>query len=187
MTADETPTTIELEERIQALERELEGLTERLAEAEARRDEYLDSARRVAADFDNYRKRAARDQESLVARAGERLVKRLLPVLDDLERALEAAAEHEEAKLEQGVALVERELRQALHAEGLVEISADGTFDPNVHEALLTQPSEAEEGSILQVLQKGYRLGDQVVRPARVVISASPEEPEQPEEAEAAE
>ena len=101
-------------------------------------------------------------------------------------RRLRSAEEAE--KLEQGVALVERELRQALHAEGLVEIAADGTFDPNVHEALLTQPSEAEEGSILQVLQKGYGLpAIRSSAQARVVISASPEEPEQPEEAEAAE
>ena len=151
-------------------------LEQRLAEAEAQRDEYLDDLRRVAADFDNYRKRAARDQESLVARAHERLVKELLPVLDDLERALEAAAEHEEAKLEEGVRLVERQLRSVLEREGLVEIDADGSFDPHVHEALLTQPSEAEDGAILQVLQKGYRLGDRVLRPARVVISQGVEE-----------
>ena len=96
-------------------------LEQRLAEAEAQRDEYLDDLRRVAADFENYRKRAARDQESLVARAHERLVKELLPVLDDLERALEAAAEHEEAKLEDGVRLVERALRAVLAREGLVD------------------------------------------------------------------
>jgi molecular chaperone GrpE len=112
-----------------------------------------------------------RDQESLVARAHERLVKELLPVLDDLERALEAAAEHEEAKLEEGVRLVHRELRDALAKEGLVEIETNGSFDPHVHEALLTQPSAEDEGSIIEVIQKGYRLGDRVVRPARVVIS----------------
>jgi molecular chaperone GrpE len=145
------------EERIELLERE--------------RDEYLNDLKRVAADFENYRKRAARDRESLVARAHERLVKELLPVLDDLERALEAAEEHEEAKLEEGVRLVHRELRQALGKEGLVEIETDGAFDPHVHEALLTQPSEEEDGAILQVIQKGYRLGDRVLRPARVVVS----------------
>jgi molecular chaperone GrpE len=112
-----------------------------------------------------------RDQESLVARAHERLVKELLPVLDDLERALEAAAEHEEVKLEEGVRLVHRELRDALAKEGLVEIETNGRFDPHVHEALLTQPSPEDEGSIIEVIQKGYRLGDRVVRPARVVIS----------------
>ncbi|MBA2535911.1 MAG: nucleotide exchange factor GrpE [Actinobacteria bacterium] len=146
-------------------------LEKRLVEAEAERDDYLVQLQRVAADFENYRKRAARDQESLVARAHERLVKELLPVLDDLERALQAAAAHEEAKLEEGVGLVARELRDALDREGLVEIETNGRFDPHVHEALLSQPSEQEEGAVLEVLQKGYRLGDRVLRPARVVVS----------------
>jgi molecular chaperone GrpE len=172
---EHTDTQPGLAERVEALERELEDLGSRLAEAEARRDEYLEHAQRVSADFDNFRKRAAREQQSLVARAHERLVKELLPVLDDLERALEAAAAHEEAKLEEGVELVERELRAALAREGLVEIETDGGFDPHVHEALLTQPSEVEEGGIVQVLQKGYRLGDRVLRPARVVVSAGTE------------
>ena len=168
---EKTPTKAELQQRIGELEARVEELEKSLGEAESQRDEYLSDLQRLAADFDNYRKRAARDQESLVARAHERLVKELLPVLDDLERALEAAAEHEEGKLEEGVRLVERELREALHREGLVEIETNGHFDPHVHEALLTQPSEEEEGAVIQVLQKGYRLGDRVLRPARVVIS----------------
>jgi molecular chaperone GrpE len=146
-------------------------LEEKLAEVEREREEYLNDLKRVAADFENYRKRVARDQEGLVARAHERLVKELLPVLDDLERALEAAAQHEEAKLEEGVRLVHRELMKALAREGLVEVETDGQFDPHVHEALLSQPSEQEDGSVIEVLQKGYRLGDRVLRPARVVVS----------------
>jgi molecular chaperone GrpE len=146
-------------------------MEERLAEVEREREEYLNDLKRVAADFENYRKRVARDQEGLVARAHERLVKELLPVLDDLERALEAAAQHEEAKLEEGVRLVHRELVEALAREGLVEVETDGQFDPHVHEALVSQPSEQEDGSVIEVLQKGYRLGDRVLRPARVVVS----------------
>jgi molecular chaperone GrpE len=146
-------------------------LAERLAEVERERDERTDDLKRVAAEFDNYRKRVARDQQSLAARAHERLVKELLPVLDDLERALQAAAEHEEAELEDGVRLVHRELQKALAKEGLAEIETNGHFDPHVHEALLSQPSEHEDGAILEVLQKGYRLGDRVLRPARVVVS----------------
>ena len=136
------------------------------------RDEYLDSLQRLKAEFDNYRKRVARDQGDLVARASERLVKQLIPVLDDLERTLEAAASHDEGKLADGVRLVHRALAEALAKEGLVEVDTDGAFDPHVHEALLTQPGdEAEPGSVLQVLQKGYRLGDRVIRPARVVVA----------------
>ena len=136
------------------------------------RDEYLDALQRLKAEFDNYRKRVARDQQELAARAGERLVQALLPVLDDLERALDAAAQHEEAKLEEGVRLVHRSLADALAKEGLAEISTDGAFDPHTQEALLSQPSEADEGTVVQVLQKGYTLGERVLRPARVVISS---------------
>jgi molecular chaperone GrpE len=146
-------------------------LAERLAEVERELDERTDDLKRVAAEFENYRKRVARDQESLAARAHERLVKELLPVLDDLERALEAAAEHEEAKLEEGVRLVRRELSEALAKEGLREVETNGRFDPHVHEALLSQPSDRDDGAILEVIQKGYRLGDRVLRPARVVVS----------------
>jgi molecular chaperone GrpE len=166
---EQVPNAAELQERLDELEQRLEA-------AEAERDERVNDMKRVAADFENYRKRVARDQESLVTRAHERLVKELLPVLDDLERALQAAAEHEEAKLEEGVQLVHRELQEALAREGLDEIDVDGKFDPHVHEALLTQPSEREEGSVLEVLQKGYRLGDRVLRPARVVIAGPAEE-----------
>ena len=127
---------------------------------------------RLAADFENYKKRAAREREEYVALANERLLKELLPVLDDLERALNAAEEHEEAQLEEGVRLVHKELADALSREGLAEIETNGRFDPHVHEALLSQPSEAEEGSIIEVVQKGYVLGDRVVRPARVVVAA---------------
>jgi molecular chaperone GrpE len=138
-----------------------------------------------------------RDQESLVARAHERLVKELLPVLDDLERALEAAkrpdapvhgsgspiredrvdvpaTDDAASKLEEGVRFVHRNLADALTREGLSEIETNGRFDPHVHEALLSQPSEAEEGSVIDVVQKGYRLGDRVLRPARVVVAGAP-------------
>ena len=143
-----------------------------LTKVEAERDEYLALAQRVQADFENYRKRAVRDQELLVAHAHERLVRELLPILDDLERALEAGEQHEEAKLVDGVKLVESALRGALAKEGLVEIETDGPFDPHVHEALLTKPSpDAEPGAVLEVVQRGYRVGDRVVRPARVIVA----------------
>jgi molecular chaperone GrpE len=138
------------------------------------RDEYLDALQRLKAEFDNYRKRVARDQQELAARAHERLVKELVPVLDDLERALEAVSQHQEAQLEEGVRLVHRSLGDLLAREGLKEVETSGKFDPHTQEALLSQPSDEEEGQVLQVLQKGYTLGDRVVRPARVVISAGP-------------
>jgi molecular chaperone GrpE len=163
-----------VEETVPAAEEEI--VEDQLAALVKERDDYLDALQRLKAEFDNYRKRVARDQRELAARAHERLVKELVPVLDDLERALEAATEHEEGKLEEGVRLVHRSLADALAKEGLAEIETSGKFDPHLQEALLSQPSEAEEGSILQVLQKGYSLGDRVLRPARVVISSGPQQ-----------
>jgi molecular chaperone GrpE len=145
---------------------------EELVALRRERDEYLDALQRLKAEFDNFRKRMAREQSDLVTRANERLVKELLPVLDDLGRALQAAEEHEEAKLEEGVKLVHRSFEDLLRREGLVEIETDGRFDPHVHEALLSQPSEAAEGSVIEVVQQGYKLGERVLRPARVVVAA---------------
>jgi molecular chaperone GrpE len=148
---------------------EVESGEDRLAALE-------DRLLRTAADFDNYKKRAAREREEYVRLANERLVKELLPILDDLERALAAVREHEEATVEEGVRLVHRSLASLLERNGVKEIETNGKFDPHVHEALLSQPSEAEEGSVIDVVQKGYTLGDRVVRPARVVIAAAPPE-----------
>jgi molecular chaperone GrpE len=145
-----------------------------LALLRSERDEAVDRWKRTAADFENYKRRAAREREEYVVLANERLIGELLPVLDDLERALNAATEHEEAQLEEGVRLVHRSLAGLLERHGVRPIETDGQFDPHVHEALLSQPSEADEGSVIDVIQKGYRLGDRVVRPARVVVAAAP-------------
>ena len=133
---------------------------------------------RLAADFENYKKRAARERAEYVTHANERLVKELLPILDDLERALDAVGEHQEATVEEGVRLVHRSLASLLERNGVKQIDTEGKFDPHVHEALLSQPSDAEEGSVIDVVQKGYTIGDRVVRPARVVIAAAPPEQE---------
>ena len=138
-----------------------------LAEAEKQRDEYLDALQRLKAEFDNYRKRVARDQHEPAARAHERLVQELVPVLDDLERAIA-----HEGDIDEGVRLIHRQLSESLAKEGLTPIDTDGKFDPHTQEALLSQPSDTEEGTVIQVLQRGYKLGDLVLRPARVVISA---------------
>ena len=148
------------------------AVSDPVADLTKQRDEYLDALQRLKAEFDNYRKRVAREQVELTTRANERLVGELLPVLDDLERALEAAAAHEEAKLEEGVALVHRALADLLVRKGSPRSRPRGMFDPHTQEALLSQPSSAEEGAVIQVLQKGYRLGDRVLRPARVIVSA---------------
>src|SRR6266516_415110 len=171
--ADERQVTEETQQPEVAEEQQPESGDE-VAALQAERDELFDQLQRLAAEFDNFRKRNARERAATIERANERLVKELLPILDDLGRALEAAEEHEGAKLEEGVRLVHRALADLLVKEGLAEIETDGKFDPHVHEALLSQPSNAEEGSVIEVVQKGYRLGDKVLRPARVVVAGPP-------------
>jgi molecular chaperone GrpE len=166
----ETPnpeTAAEAEVTEDAVESELD-------EARRRAEEYLSDLRRLAADFDNYRKRVARDAELQSAHAAESLVRELLPVLDNLERALDASEHHEEAKVAEGVQLVRQQLIDLLHKRGLEPIEAEpgAVFDPHVHEALSQQPSDHPEGAIAAVWQRGYRLGSRVVRPTRVVVSS---------------
>src|SRR5438034_5231960 len=122
-----------------------------VAALQIERDQLFDRLQRLAAEFDNFRKRSAREQAAMFARANERLVKELLPILDDLGRALESASKHEEAKLEEGVRLVHRALADVLQKEGLAEIETDGQFDPHVHEALLSQPADEEECTVSEV------------------------------------
>ena len=163
-----------MQDEPQVQEEVTESGEDRLAALEAERDDAIDRWKRAAADFDNFKKRAAREREEYVAFANERLVTDLLPILDDLERALAAVGEHEEATVEEGVRLVHRSLESLLERNGVRVIETNGKFDPHVHEALLSQPSDAEEGSVIDVVQKGYTIGDRVVRPARVVIAAAP-------------
>ena len=153
-------------------ERSSEDLLARLQDAERDHEKAIDDLRRVAADFDNYRKRVAREQTQILARSGERVVAKLLPVLDDLERALDAAEHHEDVKVLEGVRMTKDALAAVLASEGVEEIPADGPFDPHVHEALMAQPAEGvEPGHVVHVVQRGYRIGDAVLRPARVVVA----------------
>jgi molecular chaperone GrpE len=162
------------EPQVQEQAEESGGAEDRVAALVAEREAAVDGWKRAQADLENFRKRAAREREQYVAQANERLVKELLPVLDDLERALAAVGEH---AIEEGVALVHRSLASLLERHGVKQIDTSGAFDPHVHEALLSQPSEAEEGSVIDVVQKGYLLGDRVVRPARVVVAGPRQEP----------
>jgi molecular chaperone GrpE len=143
-----------------------------LAKVQAERDEYLELARRTQADFENYRKRAAKESAAAGERAKVGLLRELLPVVDNLERALESAGD--ESSLAEGVRLVLSELQGVLARNGVQAIEPSGEqFDPTVHEALSTRPAEGTEpGLVLDVVEKGYRMSDTVVRPARVVVSA---------------
>ena len=146
-----------------------------LAEAKRERDEYLELARRTKADFENYRKRVAKETSEALARGKADLARQMLPALDNLERAL-AAGEDPSAHpaLVQGVGMVRDELRSRLEGAGVESFDPTGEkFDPRLHEALSTRPDEGTKpGVVLETVEKGYRLNGQVLRPARVVVSA---------------
>ncbi len=144
-----------------------------LARAQRERDEYLDLARRTQADFENYRKRAAREAAAAGDRAKSGLVRELLPVVDNLERAL-ASAESNEQHLAEGVRLVHAELIAVLERNGVEQFDPRGDrFDPAEHEALsMREQDGAESGTVLDVVEKGYRANGGVLRPARVVVSS---------------
>jgi molecular chaperone GrpE len=147
---------------------------EELTVAKRERDEYLDLAKRTQADFENYRKRAAKEMTAAGARARIGLIREILPVVDNLERALSVAPAGEGDAFVEGVRLVYRDLEGALARAGVEAIEPKGdAFDPNVHEALSVRPQDgAESGTVVDVVEKGYRTSDTVVRPARVVVAA---------------
>jgi molecular chaperone GrpE len=144
-----------------------------LAQAQRERDEYLDLARRTQADFENYRKRAAREAAASGERAKSGLVRELLPVVDNLERAL-ASAQEGEQHLAEGVRLVHAALIAVLERNGVEQFDPRGDrFDPGEHEALsMREQDGAESGLVLDVVEKGYRANGSILRPARVVVSA---------------
>ena len=138
----------------------------------AERDEYLDTLRRLQADFENFRKRMQRDQTETVERATERLVEQLLPVLDSFELALSSLDDVEE-RVRKGVELVFAELLSVLERSGLERIQSDGaSFDPNEHEAVLHEGGGAGEPVISETMRAGYRLKGRVLRPAMVKVSS---------------
>jgi molecular chaperone GrpE len=148
-----------------------------LADTQRERDEYLELAQRTKADFENYRKRMAAEVQASATRGKGELLREVVPVLDDLERAIEAAGLDPEGDsedgLSHGVLLVFRSLRDSLSRNGVEAVDPKGEkFDPTAQEALSTIPADGvESGVVVEVLQKGYRLGDQLIRPARVVVS----------------
>jgi molecular chaperone GrpE len=134
--------------------------------------ERLDQLLRLKADFENYRKRVIREQTELVDHASLRIVERLIPVLDDLDRALAAANEHQQLDaIVRGIELVQKKLQDVLVEEGLERVTAEGPFDPHEHEAVSTAPGAVDEPTVLEVVRPGYRLKGKTIRPALVHVS----------------
>lgn len=160
---------------------DLEALRAQLQTAEQKRDEYLDLAQRTRADFENYQKRMQRDlaQERRYAQAP--LASDLLQAIDNLDRATVAAEQAgEKGPLVQGVAMVSSQLLDILRRHGITRIEAMGQpFDPNLHQAVMQQPSEEHPPmTVVQVLEPGYMIHERVLRPARVIVSKTPDKPE---------
>jgi molecular chaperone GrpE len=156
------------EEPSEITQDELSVLADELEAARKERDEYLDDMRRMKAELENSRKRQERERARFVQLASERLVRELLPVLDNLERALEA-----EGDIREGVRATHGQLLAVLEGEGLISVASDGeSFDPVVHEAVMGQPSEEhEEDTVIQTLERGYVLNGKPIRPAKVVVA----------------
>ena len=161
---DEAPS----EEPLEITQDKISALADELELAREERDEYLESMRRMKAELENSRKRQEKERARLVQLASERLVRELLPVLDNLERALEV-----EGNIREGVRATREQLLTALEREGLTPVASDGeSFDPTVHEAVMGQPSdEHEEDTVIMTLERGYVLNGKPIRPAKVVVA----------------
>jgi len=153
---------------------------EELKQRAAKADEHWERVLRATADFDNFRKRAARERQESIRFANEALLEKLIPVLDNFDMALAAAAQSAQGEatqsLQTGINMIYQQFKQALIDSGLEEIDATGKhFDPNLHEAV-SQRDEADvpEGQVVQQLRKGYRLRERLIRPATVIIARKP-------------
>jgi len=148
-----------------------------LAGLQADLDRFRDLALRSQADFENYKKRSAREKEEAIKYANKSLLERLVAIIDNFELGLAAAKEQgEQSPIYSGMILVQKQLNDLLAENGLQPIEAEGkTFDPNVHEAIAHEPSDQfPEGTVLRQTRRGYRFKDRLLRPAKVVVSSGP-------------
>ncbi len=169
--AEAVATSKDVSEDTEQLSAEVESLRKQLAEAESKASEYKDSWLRSQAEFQNYRKRQDRDNEMTYVSMKGDIVKKVLPVLDDLERALQNRSADD--PWASGIELVARKFQNILESEGVKKIEALGTeFDPNFHEAISHEPADsAQSGHVIGVVQNGYMLGERVIRPALVRVA----------------
>jgi molecular chaperone GrpE len=166
------PSREELERRVAQLSAMLEDSMSRARETQERLKDTHERLLRVAAEFDNFKKRAIKEREDAQKFGIERLLKDFLPVADNLERALDHAEEHDLRQVIEGVKLVQKLLETALARHGVTGFSALGQpFDPNLHEALMQQESDAPAGTVVSEMSRGYKLNERLVRPAAVVVA----------------
>jgi molecular chaperone GrpE len=163
-----------LQKKLAMLEAQLEESFKRARETGDRLKDTHDRLLRTAAEFDNFRKRALKEKEDVQRFGIERLLKDFLPVMDNLERALDHAEQHDSRQVIEGVRLVQKLFETTLAKHGVASFSALGKlFDPGVHEALMQQESDEPAGTVVSEMAKGYKLNDRLVRPAAVVVAKS--------------
>jgi molecular chaperone GrpE len=167
-----------VEEEIEQAE-DIETLQQALAEEKEKSERYLANWQRCQADFDNYKKRSEQERGEVIEFASRALISNLLPVMDDLERALALVpAELEESNWTEGIRLIYNKFKATLEAQGLAEIVARGEpFDPRLHEAVMQQ--EGEEGMVIEETQKGYKFKEKVIRPSLVIVGKGKAKEEQ--------
>ena len=143
----------------------------KVSDLERKNLEYLERLKRLQADFDNYKKRVAKEREDYSALATERIIKQLLNLSDDFERAIANSKGSDDAPLRDAIKMMYKQLREILWKEGVEEIATDCVLDPFEHEAISkVDMAGKKEGEIVECLQKGYKVRDKVIRPARVVV-----------------
>lgn len=169
--AESIKDTPEMAEQV-VVDAEREDLQKRLEEAESKASEYKDGWMRSQAEFQNYRKRIERDNEMMYSSMKGDIIRKVLPVLDDLERALQNRPSDSGAWVS-GIELIQKKLESILASEGVKKIEAQGAaFDPNFHEAISHEPADGfESGHVIAVVQNGYMLGERVIRPALVRVA----------------
>lgn len=165
------PAEAEMPEAAEQAPDESEALKRQIEEAEAKASEFKDSWLRSQAEFQNYRKRVERDNELMKSTMKGDIIKKVLPVLDDLERALQNCPDDD--AWASGIELIARKLQTIIESEGVKRIEAKGeAFDPNFHEAISHEPADGvESGFVIEVVQNGYMLGERVIRPAMVRVA----------------
>ncbi len=170
----ETESEAQGTDEVSRLKQEIAELRKDLASQSSLAKEYLDAAKRIQAEFENHKKRTQREREEFVKISNERLIYELLPILDDLERALGVSCSFDDLKA--GISQVHENLVALLKSYGLKEIPTEGKFDPQHHEALST--GNGDDGEILEVYQKGYFLGPRVLRHSKVKVAKKSDEGE---------
>jgi molecular chaperone GrpE len=169
--AEAVATSTDASERIEQLSSEIDALNKKLAEVESKTSEYKDSWLRSQAEFQNYRKRIERDSELTYVSLKGDIIKKILPILDDLERALQNRSADD--PWASGIELVVRKFQNILESEGVKTIEAIGAeFDPKFHEAISHEPADGvQSGHVIGVVQNGYMIGERVIRPALVRVA----------------